>query len=144
MPEDVPRVRADPRALEQVLVNLVDNSIKYCPPGSRVVVRVEREGERRVRIAIEDTGPGIHEHDLPRIFERFYRVDAGRSRDMGGTGLGLSIVKHLVEAMGGNVGVDSRIGFGSKFWFTMPRADAELALPARAPIDINVDSERHG
>jgi two-component system phosphate regulon sensor histidine kinase PhoR len=69
---------------------------------------------------IEDTGPGIAEQDLPRIFERFYRIDSGRSRDMGGTGLGLSIVKHLVEAMGGHVGVESRVGFGSTFWFTLP------------------------
>jgi two-component system phosphate regulon sensor histidine kinase PhoR len=118
----VPDVRADQRAFEQVLLNLLDNSIKYCPPGSRVVVRAEPVGGERVRIAIVDTGPGIAERDLPRLFERFYRVDAGRSRDMGGTGLGLSIVKHLVEAMGGEVGVESRIGFGSTFWFTLPRA----------------------
>ena len=88
-----------------------------------MVVRGSLENERLVRCTVQDTGPGIAEVDLPRLFERFYRVDAGRSRDMGGTGLGLSIVKHLVEAMGGNVGVESRIGFGSSFWFTVPVAE---------------------
>ncbi|HET9953979.1 MAG TPA: ATP-binding protein [Polyangiaceae bacterium] len=117
---DLPVAIADARALEQVLLNLVENAIKYCPPGSRVVVRARVDRAGYVRIAIEDTGPGIPERDLPRLFERFYRVDAGRSREMGGTGLGLSIVKHLVEAMGGEVGVQSRVGFGSTFWFTLP------------------------
>ena len=112
----------DQRALEQVLTNLVDNGIKYCPPGSRVVVKARPEGEHLLRFSVEDSGPGIPERDLPRIFERFYRVDPGRSREMGGTGLGLSIVKHLVEAMGGEVGVESRVGVGSSFWFTLPRA----------------------
>jgi two-component system, OmpR family, phosphate regulon sensor histidine kinase PhoR len=122
VPSELPSVKADRRALEQVMVNLVDNAIKYCPPGSRVVVRARRDGQAQVRVAVEDTGPGVAERDLPRLFERFYRVDPGRSRDMGGTGLGLSIVKHLVEAMGGDVGVESRVGFGSIFWFTLPVA----------------------
>jgi two-component system phosphate regulon sensor histidine kinase PhoR len=122
VPSDVPRVRADRRALEQVMVNLIENAIKYCPPGSRVVVRAHALDGRQVCVSIEDSGPGISEADLPRLFERFYRVDAGRAREMGGTGLGLSIVKHLVEAMGGKVGVESRVGFGSKFWFTLPEA----------------------
>jgi two-component system phosphate regulon sensor histidine kinase PhoR len=120
VPDDLPLVFGDARALEQILVNLIENSIKYCPPGSRVVVRAAKENDRLVRCTVQDSGPGIPAADLPRLFERFYRVDAGRSRDMGGTGLGLSIVKHLVEAMGGSVGVESRIGFGSSFWFTVP------------------------
>jgi len=120
IPSTLPEVLADDRALEQVLVNLIDNSIKYCPPGSRVVVKAKAESDAFVRISVDDSGPGIPEQDLPRLFERFYRVDPGRSRDMGGTGLGLSIVKHLVEAMGGEVGVTSRVGFGSCFWFTLP------------------------
>jgi len=120
IPSTLPEVLADDRALEQVLVNLIDNSIKYCPPGSRVVVKATAESDAFVRISVDDSGPGIPEQDLPRLFERFYRVDPGRSRDMGGTGLGLSIVKHLVEAMGGEVGVTSRVGFGSCFWFTLP------------------------
>ena len=104
-----------------MFTNLVDNGIKYCPPGSRVVIKAKLDSERSLRLIVEDSGPGIPEPDLPRIFERFYRVDPGRSRDMGGTGLGLSIVKHLVEAMGGEVGVESRVGVGSTFWFTLPR-----------------------
>ena len=77
-------------------------------------------GRRTLRVEIADTGPGIEPRHLPRLFERFYRVDSGRSRDMGGTGLGLSIVKHLVEAMNGTIGVDSTPGRGSMFWFTLP------------------------
>lgn len=124
IPEQLPLVSADRRALEQILVNLIENAIKYCPPGSRVVIRARAAEERRLRVAVEDSGPGVPEADLPRLFERFYRVDSGRSRDMGGTGLGLSIVKHLVEAMGGDVGVESRVGFGSTFWFTLPEWDS--------------------
>ena len=77
-----------------------------------------------LRVEIADTGPGIEPRHLPRLFERFYRVDSGRSRDMGGTGLGLSIVKHLVEAMSGTIGVESIPGRGSTFWFTLPIAEA--------------------
>ncbi len=137
---------ADARALEQILVNLVENSIKYCPPGSRVLLRVVSEGERLLRVSVEDSGPGIAEADLPRLFERFYRVDAGRSREMGGTGLGLSIVKHLVEAMGGSVGVKSRVGFGSTFWFTLPRAGLISRETASAPYatDASADASLSG
>ncbi len=104
VPEDL-RVRADPRALEQVLVNLVDNAVKYTAAGS-VSVRGER-AEGAAVLSVADTGPGIDAHQLPRIFERFYRVDAGRARDQGGTGLGLAIVKHLSQAQGGEVAVES-------------------------------------
>jgi two-component system phosphate regulon sensor histidine kinase PhoR len=128
IPEELPDVFADARALEQVLVNLIENAIKYCRPGSRVVIRAVSETDRTVRCTVQDSGPGIPEAELPRLYERFYRVDAGRSRDMGGTGLGLSIVKHLVEAMGGRVGVESRIGFGSSFWFTVPTTSDEAPV----------------
>jgi two-component system, OmpR family, phosphate regulon sensor histidine kinase PhoR len=114
-------VLADRKATEEVLGNLVDNALKYCTDGSEVKVQATFEGET-LRIAVEDTGPGIEEKHLPRLFERFYRVDLGRSRDVGGTGLGLAIVKHLVEAMRGRVGVESVPGKGSRFWFTLPRA----------------------
>jgi two-component system, OmpR family, phosphate regulon sensor histidine kinase PhoR len=107
------RAKADPRALEQVLVNLVDNAVKYTSEGA-VTIRAERDADAWT-ISVVDTGPGIERHHLPRIFERFYRVDAGRSRDQGGTGLGLAIVKHLVQGMGGDVGVESG-GGGSRFW----------------------------
>lgn len=113
---------ADRRALEQVLLNLLDNAIKYTDPGGRIQVRVAEEAER-VRIDVSDDGIGIPEADRPRIFERFYRVDKARSRDLGGTGLGLSIVKHLVQALGGEVFVDSREGKGTTFSVLLPRAD---------------------
>jgi two-component system phosphate regulon sensor histidine kinase PhoR len=112
------RVRADPRAVEQVLTNLVENAVKYCPAGTQVTV-VARQAGSSVRVSVEDTGPGIEARHLPRIFERFYRADPGRSRELGGTGLGLSIVKHLVEAMDGQVSVDSTPGKGSRFSFTV-------------------------
>ena len=83
-----------------------------------------------LRIAVSDTGPGIAEKHLPRLFERFYRVDTGRSRELGGTGLGLAIVKHLVEALGGSVGVDSTVGEGTTFRFTVARAPDEVVAPA--------------
>lgn len=110
--------QADPKALEQVLVNLVDNAIKYTPEGGTVGLRVFAEGDD-VRFEIWDTGPGVPASHRPRLFERFYRVDPGRSREMGGTGLGLSIVKHLVDAMGGRVGMEPRDGGGSVFWVAL-------------------------
>lgn len=113
------RVRADAHALEQVLVNLVDNAVKYTADGS-VTLGAARDRDHW-RIAVADTGPGIERHHLARLFERFYRVDAGRSRDQGGTGLGLSIAKHLVQAMGGEIGVESDAG-GTRFQVRLPAA----------------------
>ncbi len=113
-------VRADPRALEQVLVNLLDNAVKYTPRGGAVTLSAARE-EERVVLSVSDTGPGIERHHLERLFERFYRADAGRSRDQGGTGVGLAIVKHLVQAQRGEVGVESGAG-GSRFWVRLPAA----------------------
>lgn len=115
----MPSVRADRRALEQVLGNLIDNALKYCAEGASVRVAAAAENGR-VRVSVADNGPGIARPHLERIFERFYRVDAGRSRELGSTGLGLAIVKHLVEAMDGTVAVDSRVGAGSTFSFTLP------------------------
>jgi two-component system phosphate regulon sensor histidine kinase PhoR len=115
-------VEGDARALEHVLSNLVDNAVKYCPPGTRVVVSASLEGDR-VHLVVGDTGPGIPAEHLARVFERFYRVDAGRSRELGGTGLGLSIVKHMVEAMRGRVWVESEVGRGSTFIVSLPSAD---------------------
>ncbi len=108
----------DPGALEQVLTNLLDNAIKYGPPSSRITVRAQRQ-HGSVRVEIEDDGPGIAADHQARLFERFYRVDPGRSKEMGGTGLGLSIVKHLVESMGGRVGVRSAPPHGTTFWFVL-------------------------
>jgi len=118
-----PVLETDPRALELVLSNLVDNAVKYCPSGTSVCLSARGDGEQ-VRLSVADTGPGIAQRHLPRLFERFYRVDAGRSRDVGGTGLGLSIVKHLVEAMGGTVTVESAVGRGSTFSVTLPSGRA--------------------
>lgn len=118
IPDRLPPGRADRRALEQVLANLVDNALKYCTEGAEVTMRARVEAAA-VRISVEDTGPGIETRHLARLFERFYRADAGRSRGLGGTGLGLAIVKHLVEAMGGTVGVESRVGEGTCFSFTL-------------------------
>jgi two-component system, OmpR family, phosphate regulon sensor histidine kinase PhoR len=116
-------IEADRRALEQVLTNLVDNAVKYCPEGCSVTLRAEpTEGVPGVRLRVEDDGTGIEEKHLTRLFERFYRVDAGRSREMGGTGLGLSIVKHLVEAMGGTIEVASKVGEGTTFDVKIPDA----------------------
>jgi len=114
-------VEGDARALEHVLSNLVDNAVKYCPAGTRVLVSAAAAGDR-IHLVVSDTGPGIAAEHVPRVFERFYRVDAGRSRDLGGTGLGLSIVKHMVEAMRGKVWVESEVGRGSTFTVSLPRA----------------------
>jgi two-component system phosphate regulon sensor histidine kinase PhoR len=112
---------ADRRAVEQVLTNLLDNAAKYTNPGGHIEVRLGTARDQ-VRVEVKDDGIGIPEEDMPRIFERFYRVEKARSRDLGGTGLGLAIVKHLVQAMGGDIFVESRIGRGSRFTFTLPRA----------------------
>ncbi len=114
----------DRRALERVLLNLLDNAIKYTPKGGWITIRVGSEGEE-ILIEIRDTGVGIPSRDLGRIFERFYRVDRSRSREVGGTGLGLSIVRHLAEAMGGSVSVESEVERGSTFRVRLPAAPAE-------------------
>jgi len=112
---------ADRHAVEQVLSNLLINAAKYTDPGGRIEVHVGGLLEQ-LRVEVRDTGMGIPTADLPRIFERFYRVDKARSRDLGGTGLGLSIVKHLVQSLGGEVWVESEVGEGSTFTFTLPRS----------------------
>jgi two-component system phosphate regulon sensor histidine kinase PhoR len=106
--------------LEQALVNLLDNAVKFNRPGGEVRLQVTREAGDKIRITVADTGIGIPSTDLSRIFERFYRVDKARSRDMGGTGLGLSIVKHVVERMNGTVSVESQVGKGSIFTVLLP------------------------
>jgi two-component system phosphate regulon sensor histidine kinase PhoR len=121
-PDDLAAVRADRRALEQVLANLIDNAVKYTGTRCTVRVRARSISERELEIAVTDDGPGIEARHLPRLFERFYRVDAGRSREEGGTGLGLSIVKHLVEAMEGRVSVESQPERGTTFALTLPGA----------------------
>lgn len=120
-------VRADPQALEQVLTNLVENAIKYCPDGSTIEIGAwPEDDEGWLRLEVSDDGPGISEHHQARIFERFYRVDAGRSKKMGGSGLGLSIVKHLCETMNCRLGVTSEPPHGTTFWLQIPEATEGL------------------
>ncbi|MBA4311416.1 MAG: hypothetical protein C0417_02185 [Chlorobiaceae bacterium] len=113
-------VYGDKERLRQALINLIDNALKYNIPGGRVKVKYEIL-DSSVRIIVEDSGVGITEEHLPRIFERFYRVDKERSREAGGTGLGLAIVKHIIEAHGSKVEVQSEVGKGSMFSFTLKR-----------------------
>ena len=119
-------VRADPKALDQILVNLIDNGVKYTRPEGHVWVEAKELGDA-VRIEVRDDGPGIADKHRERVFERFYRADPSRSREAGGTGLGLSIVKHLVESMGGEVGVEPNAPRGSIFWLRLPKAPTTQA-----------------
>jgi two-component system phosphate regulon sensor histidine kinase PhoR len=111
-------VLGDGRALDQVLLNLLDNAIKYTPEGGQIVIRSMRQNDK-VFIEVEDNGPGIKSQHRERLFERFYRVDSGRSKEMGGTGLGLAIVKHLAGAMGGEAGMRPARPQGSVFWISL-------------------------
>jgi two-component system phosphate regulon sensor histidine kinase PhoR len=119
---DLPELAAngDVNRLDQVLANLVDNAIKYGRAEGSVRVGGEKLDDGRLEIFVRDDGPGIPAESLDRVFERFYRVDKARSRDQGGTGLGLSIVKHIVQAHGGEVRVESELGKGATFFFTVP------------------------
>ncbi len=113
-------VRGSGLRLEQALVNLLDNAVKFNHPGGEVRIEASRSDDAKVRITVSDNGIGIPSEDLPRVFERFYRVDKSRSREVGGTGLGLAIVKHAIESMGGSVSAESQLGKGSKFTLSMP------------------------
>jgi two-component system, OmpR family, phosphate regulon sensor histidine kinase PhoR len=127
VPADFPAVLGNMNNLEQVFTNLVDNAIKYTPELGQVKVSAEtttnRDGKPLAQISIRDTGIGIEPKHIPRLFERFYRVDKARSRDMGGTGLGLSIVKHIILYHGGEIWVESQPNEGSAFIFTLPLAN---------------------
>ncbi len=116
------RVRADRDRFAQILVNLVDNAVKYTPNGGTVTFQAEQEDDHHMRITVQDTGPGIPRTDLPRVTERFYRVEKARSREAGGTGLGLAIVKHLVHLHGGALRIDSEYGKGTTIGVRLPSA----------------------
>lgn len=118
----------DSEAVHQIMSNLIDNAIKYTPEGGDVRVLTSRR-DSGVEVRVADSGMGIPAEDLPRLFERFYRVDKARSRELGGTGLGLAIVKHLVKAQTGDVWVESEVGKGSTFAFTLPGADPQTGHP---------------
>ena len=112
-------IQANNDHVKQLLINLIDNAIKYTLNGGKVWVRVQREADQVV-LRVKDTGIGIAQEHIPRLFERFYRVDKGRSRNMGGTGLGLAIVKHIVMDMGGDISVESELGVGTEFIVRLP------------------------
>jgi two-component system phosphate regulon sensor histidine kinase PhoR len=124
--DNLPDVAGDARRLQEVLQNLLDNAIQYTLPGGKIVLTADLKNDEVV-FTVTDTGIGIPTADQPRIFERFYRVDAARSREAGGTGLGLAIAKHLIEVQGGRIWVESEIGVGSKFHFSVPLFDPERA-----------------
>jgi two-component system phosphate regulon sensor histidine kinase PhoR len=120
-------VRADRDRLVQILVNLVDNAVKFTSEGGQIRIEAALGSDGRVEITVRDTGVGIPSTDLPRITERFYRVDRTRSREVGGTGLGLAIVKHLVQAHGGELRIESALGSGTAVSFTLPAAEGAPA-----------------
>ena len=122
LPEDAVNVNGDEEALRQVVDNLLDNAIKYTQGGGGVSLSIEVEADRAI-LLVKDSGIGIEAEHQERIFERFYRVDKARSREVGGTGLGLSIVKPFTASMGGVVGVESEPGGGTAFRVELPHAD---------------------
>jgi two-component system phosphate regulon sensor histidine kinase PhoR len=123
LPSGLPAVRGDEERLVQVLTNLLDNAVKYTPESGTITIEAQTaEPAGLVELSVSDTGPGIPEADRPRVFERFYRVDKARSREMGGTGLGLAIVKHIVEGHGGQVWAEGRRPTGSRFVVRLPAA----------------------
>ena len=119
LPPDV-RVTGDGDRLAQVFIVLLDNALKHTPGGGKVTVTAGPFDASQVEVSVSDTGPGIPAGDLPRIFERFYRVDKSRSRTTGGVGLGLTIARRLVEAHGGRIAAQSEVGKGSTFVVTLP------------------------
>jgi two-component system phosphate regulon sensor histidine kinase PhoR len=116
------QVRADREAMQQVFANLIDNALKYGASGNRIVLGARR-CRRGIEFYVQDFGPGIASEHVPRLFERFYRVDKARSRESGGTGLGLAIAKHIVLAHNGTIRAESELNHGSTFLFTLPASD---------------------
>jgi two-component system phosphate regulon sensor histidine kinase PhoR len=134
LPADLPAVEADRDRLAQILINLVDNAVKYTPENGWVTVRARALDDGRVELMIRDTGVGIPRADLPRITERFYRVDKARSRELGGTGLGLAIVKHLVLAHGGELQIESEREEGTTVRVALPGVGPAPAAQMPLPI----------
>ena len=119
--ETLPPVLADREAIHQVFANLIDNAMKYGRAGGRIELGARAAGHA-IEFYVRDFGAGISSEHLPRLFERFYRVDKARSRESGGTGLGLAIAKHIMRAHGGSIRAESELGHGSTFMFTLPAA----------------------
>ncbi len=124
VPTDLPEVLADPPRLHQICLNLLSNAVKFTPAGGCVVLRSRLVGDAMVRVEVADTGIGVPPESCEHLFKKFFRVQGGLTASTKGTGLGLAIAKQLVEAQGGEIGVESEIGLGSTFWFTLPRAEA--------------------
>ncbi len=120
IPKNFPQIKVDEMSIAQVLLNLIENAIKYNKEGGSITIGAQ-EKNGFIQIDVSDTGIGIPQENLPRLFERFYRVDKARSRQLGGTGLGLSIVKHIIQSHRGEVSVESKLGQGSTFRFTLPK-----------------------
>ena len=116
---DLPTIQADPDRLRQVFANLLSNALRHTPAGGRITLAAASAGNA-VRFSVSDTGPGLTPEEQAHVFERFWRADLSRSRDRGGSGLGLTIARYLVEAHGGEIGVESHTGEGARFWFTIP------------------------
>lgn len=133
------RAHVVPTLLEQALVNLIDNAVKYSPEHTAVRITAQRRGDEAV-IAVADQGRGIEAEHLPRIFERFYRTDRARSRQLGGTGLGLSIVKHIAESLGGRADVSSVLGRGSTFTLTFRGAPGNVPAEPAKPVETSTDA----
>jgi two-component system phosphate regulon sensor histidine kinase PhoR len=135
----LPSLAGDEGRLVQVLTNLLDNAIKYTPAGGTITVGgrlvsesgLDQAADHMIELSVADTGIGIPEEDRPRVFERFYRVDKARSRELGGTGLGLAIVKHIVEGHGGLVWVEANHPQGSRFVVRLPAGSRNVRLPQR-------------
>jgi two-component system phosphate regulon sensor histidine kinase PhoR len=125
-------VAGSPKELMSAVSNLLGNAVRYSPPGATIRLRWQVLPDGRGEVAVQDDGPGIEAQHLPRLTERFYRVDSGRSRETGGTGLGLAIVKHVVQRHGGELRIDSAPGAGSTFRVVFP---ANRVRPAPAPTD---------
>lgn len=121
LPAELPVVRGDPDRLNQILINLLSNALRHTPEGGAITVTAEGLAGK-VRVSVSDTGEGISAEDLPHVFDRFYRGDRSRARSRGGTGLGLAIAKAWVQAMQGEIGVESALDRGAHFWFALPQA----------------------
>ena len=120
---DIPPVPLDRDQIDQVLDNVVSNALKYTLEGGTITIAARRSSEHTIAISVSDTGMGIPQRDLDRIFERFYRVDKARSRSMGGTGLGLSIAREIVKAHDGSISLESEVDVGTTVTFTLPMRD---------------------
>jgi signal transduction histidine kinase len=133
LPENLPAIEADPERVHQVIFNLVDNAVRFTPEGGEVRIEARRH-DGTVEVSVADTGVGIPPEALPRLFERFYRVDSSRARGDGGTGIGLAIARSVVEAHGGTIRAESAPGHGSIFTFDLPLARS-TARPALTTTD---------